>query len=137
MFVISRLIRVRNALLRVFRNVYNAVMGPHSRITAVRGASLEAAADAAAVSGWNQNDNAVGGRIGQYIKIIFIGKLDSFGFTLFPCMMDLESKFKVVELSFFFHNEKILTEMRRSWSAISCILVFHVFNLEVLVKKHI
>ncbi|VBB26688.1 unnamed protein product [Acanthocheilonema viteae] len=74
----SILIRVRNAFLRISRYGYNAVMGPDPGVTAVRGASLDAAADAAADNGWNQNENAVGGRIGQYVQVIFIGKLNSF-----------------------------------------------------------
>lgn len=69
---------MQNAFLRIFRYGYNAVMGPDPGITAVRGASLDEAADAAAGNGWNQNENVVGGRIGQYVQAIFIGKLDRF-----------------------------------------------------------
>lgn len=76
--IISRLIRVQNAFLRIFRYSYNAIMGPDPGITAVRDTSLDAAADAAAGNGWNQNENAVGGRISQYVQVIFIGKLDRF-----------------------------------------------------------
>lgn len=50
-------------------------MGPDPG-TAPMGASLEAAADAAARGGWNENQNVVGIRIGQYIHVIFIGKLN-------------------------------------------------------------
>lgn len=76
--VISRLIRVQNAFLRIFRYGYNAVMGPDPEVTVVSGSSLDAAADAAASTGWNQNENAIGGRIGQYVQVIFIGKLNKF-----------------------------------------------------------
>ncbi|VDK29298.1 unnamed protein product [Gongylonema pulchrum] len=70
------LLRIRNALLRLFRYSYNAVMGPDPGPAPGDddGASLDAAADAAARGGWNQNQNAVGNRIGQYIHIIFIGQ---------------------------------------------------------------
>ncbi|VDO46606.1 unnamed protein product, partial [Onchocerca flexuosa] len=66
------LIRVQNAFLRTFLYGYNAVMGPNPEITA--GTSLDAAANAAAGNGRNQNENAIGGRIGQYVQIIFIVK---------------------------------------------------------------
>lgn len=70
------MIRIQNAFLRTFFYGYNAVMGPNPEITV--GTSLDAAANAAAGNGRNQNENAIGGRISQYVQIIFIGKLDRF-----------------------------------------------------------
>ncbi|VDO20071.1 unnamed protein product [Brugia timori] len=72
------LIRVQNAFSRAFRYGYNAVMGPDPGLIAIRGVSLDAAADIAANNGWNQNANVLGGRIGQYVQVIFIGKLKDF-----------------------------------------------------------
>ncbi|KAL4003122.1 Ubiquitin family protein [Acanthocheilonema viteae] len=100
----SILIRVRNAFLRISRYGYNAVMGPDPGVTAVRGASLDAAADAAADNGWNQNENAVGGRIGQYVQVIFIVKfliLWTFVF-LYPQYTDRFSLLLLTFLSMFF-----------------------------------
>ncbi|EFO27509.2 hypothetical protein LOAG_00973 [Loa loa] len=98
------LIRVQNVLLRTFRYGYNAVMGPDPGITAMRGTSLDAAADAATVNGWNQNENAVGGRIGQYVQVIFIVKfliLWTFVF-LYPQYTDRFSLLLLTFLSMFF-----------------------------------
>ncbi|CAG9540847.1 unnamed protein product [Cercopithifilaria johnstoni] len=100
----SILIRVQNAFLRIFRYGYNAVMGPDPGVTAVRGTSLDTAADVAAGNGWNQNENAVGGRIGQYVQVIFIVKfliLWTFVF-LYPQYTDRFSLLLLTFLSMFF-----------------------------------
>ncbi|VDK68066.1 unnamed protein product [Litomosoides sigmodontis] len=97
------LIRVQNAFLRVLRYCYNAVMGPDPGVTVVRGSSLDAAADAAASTGWNQNENAIGGRIGQYVQVIFIVKflvLWTFVF-LYPQYTDRFSLLLLTFLSMF------------------------------------
>uniref|UniRef100_A0A0R3RT34 Ubiquitin-like domain-containing protein n=1 Tax=Elaeophora elaphi TaxID=1147741 RepID=A0A0R3RT34_9BILA len=98
------LIRVQNAFLRTFRYGYNVIMGPDPGVTAVRVTSLDAAADAAAGNGWNQNENAVGGRIGQYVQVIFIVKflvLWTFVF-LYPQYTDRFSLLLLTFLSMFF-----------------------------------
>uniref|UniRef100_A0A915Q2T2 Ubiquitin-like domain-containing protein n=1 Tax=Setaria digitata TaxID=48799 RepID=A0A915Q2T2_9BILA len=71
------LMRIRNTFLRIFRHTYNVIMGPDPAVTTL-GTSLDAAADAASRNGWNQNENAIGSRVGQYVQFIFIGKLDRF-----------------------------------------------------------
>ncbi|KAM3723508.1 Uncharacterized protein ACO02O_06725 [Dirofilaria immitis] len=68
------LIRIQNTFLGIFRFGYNAVMGSDPGIAAIESTSLDAAADVTANNGWNQNENAIGGRIGQYVQIIFIVK---------------------------------------------------------------
>uniref|UniRef100_A0AAF5PPE5 Ubiquitin-like domain-containing protein n=1 Tax=Wuchereria bancrofti TaxID=6293 RepID=A0AAF5PPE5_WUCBA len=98
------LIRVQNAFLRAFRYGYNAVMGPDPGVIAIRGIPLDAAADAAANNGWNQNANVLGGRIGQYVQVIFIVKfliLWTFVF-LYPQYTDRFSLLLLTFLSMFF-----------------------------------
>lgn len=67
---------MRNALLRSFRSIHNSLLGPDPDLA--NGAevdTVEAAAEAAA-RGWNrQEQSLIGGRLGQYLHLLFIGSL--------------------------------------------------------------
>ncbi|MCP9259485.1 hypothetical protein DINM_002429 [Dirofilaria immitis] len=98
------LIRIQNTFLGIFRFGYNAVMGSDPGIAAIESTSLDAAADVTANNGWNQNENAIGGRIGQYVQIIFIVKflvIWTFVF-LYPQYTDQFSLLLLTFLSMFF-----------------------------------
>ncbi|VDM39811.1 unnamed protein product [Toxocara canis] len=73
------LLRTRNAILRCFRSVYNSLLGPDPHLGIESEVdTVEAAAEAAA-RGWNRQDQPlIGGRLGQYLHLLFIGLLFQF-----------------------------------------------------------
>uniref|UniRef100_A0A915AKW2 Ubiquitin-like domain-containing protein n=1 Tax=Parascaris univalens TaxID=6257 RepID=A0A915AKW2_PARUN len=99
------LLRVRNALLRSFRSIHNSLLGPDPDLangTEVN--AVEAAAEAAA-RGWNrQEQSLIGGRLGQYLHLLFIVKfvmLWAFVF-FYPQYTDRFSLLLLTFLSLFF-----------------------------------
>ncbi|KHN77413.1 Uncharacterized protein Tcan_18974 [Toxocara canis] len=99
------LLRTRNAILRCFRSVYNSLLGPDPHLGIESEVdTVEAAAEAAA-RGWNRQDQPlIGGRLGQYLHLLFIVKfvmLWAFVF-FYPQYTDRFSLLLLTFLSLFF-----------------------------------